>query len=279
VVKAYFHIRNKKMKLLTILTFALTVLASHKMAITKEMTEYLKQNVKWEVTEYEDNIFKDWTEEEMDVFIGKNDRNLEEIPELKYEDSPSEPVPENFDARIQWPKCVYPIRDQGHCGSCYAHGSTEALSDRFCINGVDANLAPQDLISCSKKEYGCDGGLMVNSYYHLEHEGAVTEECFPYVSGQGKVPPCPTSCPSGKPYKKYKCKPGSVASIKEKSHKMREEIYKNGPVTTMQRYCDDFAYYKSGIYYYHAGRCSGWHIMKVLGWGVENEMAYNNLGN
>ena len=44
------------------------------------------------------------------------------------------PLPETFDARTQWPSCIHPIRDQKHCGSCWAFGASEALSDRICIS-------------------------------------------------------------------------------------------------------------------------------------------------
>lgn len=41
-------------------------------------------------------------------------------------------IPENFDSRQQWRDCptISEIRDQGSCGSCWAFGAVEAMSDR-----------------------------------------------------------------------------------------------------------------------------------------------------
>ena len=54
-------------------------------------------------------------------------------------------VPDTFDARTAWPNCdsvINHVRDQANCGSCWAHGTTEALNDRACIasNGAITEL-------------------------------------------------------------------------------------------------------------------------------------------
>lgn len=40
-------------------------------------------------------------------------------------------VPASFDARTAWPKCssITEIRDQSNCGSCWAFGAVESMSD------------------------------------------------------------------------------------------------------------------------------------------------------
>ena len=60
-------------------------------------------------------------------------------------------LPANFDARTQWPTFIHPVRDQGQCGSCWAHAASETFSDKLAIasNGtVNENFSPQELVSC-----------------------------------------------------------------------------------------------------------------------------------
>merc|ERR1712224_166446 len=71
-------------------------------------------------------------------------------------------VPAEFDARTQWKDLIHPIRDQKHCGSCWAFSASEVLSDRVAIASKKASpvLSPEDMVSCDKGDMGCQGGLL-----------------------------------------------------------------------------------------------------------------------
>jgi cathepsin B len=44
-------------------------------------------------------------------------------------------IPEEFSSAAQWPNCesIREVRDQSTCGSCWAFGAVEVISDRICI--------------------------------------------------------------------------------------------------------------------------------------------------
>ena len=96
----------------------------------------------------------------------------------------SDSLPESFDARSNWPKCesvINHIRDQSNCGSCWAHGTTEALNDRACIasNGAMTTLySVADTTGCCDARecysYGCDGGQVGTPWSWFEYTGVVT---------------------------------------------------------------------------------------------------------
>lgn len=65
--------------------------------------------------------------------VHPDSKNYLEPP--KFMGSIREDLPENFDARTNWPSCptIQEIRDQGSCGSCWAFGAVEAMSDRVSL--------------------------------------------------------------------------------------------------------------------------------------------------
>lgn len=100
--------------------------------------------------------------------------------------SPRLGLPEAFDWREQ-DGCP-PVRDQGHCGSCWAFGTVGPLECNILIrDGLLVDLSEQWLVSCNTNGYGCSGGWWAHEYHEWKTDpcdgtGAVLEEDFPYVA-------------------------------------------------------------------------------------------------
>lgn len=214
-----------------------------------------------------------------------------------------EAVPSSFDARLQWgAKCpsVNEIRDQGACGSCWAFGASEAMTDRICIASYGKqqyHISAQDLVSCcSSCGDGCNGGDPGSAWDYFQNTGVVTggnygsnSGCLPYeipmcnhhVNGthgpcgnEVSTPACTNRCKDGESWNAAKhfgassySVPGDVASI-------QAEIYQNGPVEGAFTVYDDFLNYKSGVYVQTSQNELGGHAIKILGWGTENGIDY-----
>ena len=53
----------------------------------------------------------------------------------------------------------------------------------------------------------------------------------------------------------------------------------NGPVETVFAVYEDFLTYKSGVYEHKLGKKIGLHAVKIVGWGVENNIPYWHVAN
>lgn len=149
----------------------------------------------------------------------------------------------------------------------------------MCIaGGPKVLLSPQYLVSCDSdggSAPGCGGSTLVDAWISLEN-GVVADSCFPYVSGQGELFPCPSwsGCfgnSSVRPAWYYaKAKSSvmlpSVAAIKA-------SIQTFGPVSAGMDVYQDFMTYKSGVYRHVTGgpfAClpvvsSGWCLLAGCG--------------
>jgi len=254
----------------------------------------------------EKNKFHEW---ELEAFkktlgvpleaIGKPSK-LEEFSHENVED-----LPEQFDARTQWPDCptIQEVRDQGNCGSCWAFGAVEAMSDRICVASKAATvvrISAEDLLSCcSACGFGCNGGFPESAWNYFKSHGLVTggnynskvgcqpysiQDCDHHVNGTRKpcggsevpTPRCEKKC-SNEDYKvsfKDDLHYGATAYSIRTPSQIQKEIMTNGPVEASFTVYADFPSYKSGVYQHVSGGQLGGHAIKILGWGVEDNTKY-----
>jgi len=167
--------------------------------------------------------------------------------------------------------------DQEQCGSCWAFGASEALTDRFCIaSNASTNvvLSPQWLVSCNDGDnMGCNGGILMAAWWFMEYNGLAPLACDPYTSGNGTSPSCPSTCADGSAIQKYKVKLFSTKTF-DNPQSIQYEIMKNGPVETAFSVYADFMVYSSGVYTHESGSLLGGHAVKIIGWGNENNTNY-----
>jgi len=251
------------------------------------------------------NKFQSWSKASIKRLMGVLPGHEEHMKQLEplIHDVPND-LPANFDARNQWPNCptIKEVRDQGSCGSCWAFGAVEAMSDRICIasNGTqNAHISAEDLVSCCLLcGRGCNGGYPAAAWSHYKSTGLVTggnyntsQGCEPYTvpscdhhvngtrqpcQGEEPTPHCRRECVSGypTPFEQDKHYGVSSYSVQSKQEQIQTEIQKNGPVEGSFSVYADFPTYQSGVYKKTSNDYLGGHAIKILGWGVEGSTPY-----
>ena len=81
-----------------------------------------------------------------------------------------------------------PVKNQGHCGSCWAFGAIGILEAAWYLAGNDkVVLSEQMLVDCGPG-YGCDGGWTDYALdFLIESGGAQAEADYPYTAGVDEV--------------------------------------------------------------------------------------------
>lgn len=178
--------------------------------------------------------------------------------------------PESFDFREEYPQCLLPTYDQGHCGSCWAFASSRAFGDTRCMQGLDpvpVLYSPQYLVSCSLQNMGCTGGTMEDVGDFLRDTGIATDTCVPYVDEDAHWEPCPVSCVDGSPIRTVQLM--DFVRYDGNLEAMMEAIAMNGPIHASMMIYEDFMYYQSGIYHFIYGSGCGMHAIELVGYGTD----------
>jgi len=178
-------------------------------------------------------------------------------------------LPSSFDWRnYNGGNFVTPVRNQGHCGSCWAFATTAALESKALITfnwpGNKLNLSEQILLSCSGAGDCQVGGYIDDASDFLRDTGINLETCYGYKATDGN---CGSACATwqSRPYRingwswvAYGSAPTQTA--------LKNAIYTNGPVVVSLNVYTDFYFYHSGVYHCSWGAYEGGHAVLVVGW-------------
>jgi len=242
----------------------------------------------------ENEVFRNFTVGEVKKLMGFKPRDNKGM-EIKFHDLSKVSLPTSFDSSKQWPTCktIGTIYNQASCGSCWAFGCVEAVSDRFCIhnpkNKTSLLLSFQDENSCGPCD-GCEGGDAGDAWTYVQTTGLVTAKCYPYTvptcppqqqpcMNFVDTPTCTQTCVDGENWSSSKHFLSNAYGLNSDSDQIAAEIQMNGPVEACFSVYSDFLNYKSGVYQYTSGDLLGGHCVKIIGWGVEGGLPYWLINN
>eukprot|EP00286_Rhodomonas_abbreviata_P027737 CAMPEP_0181298364 /NCGR_PEP_ID=MMETSP1101-20121128/5741_1 /TAXON_ID=46948 /ORGANISM="Rhodomonas abbreviata, Strain Caron Lab Isolate" /LENGTH=367 /DNA_ID=CAMNT_0023403377 /DNA_START=29 /DNA_END=1132 /DNA_ORIENTATION=+ len=186
-------------------------------------------------------------------------------------------LPASVDWRDHHPNVVSSVKDQGHCGSCWAFAATATLESQVALNtGLLFDLSPEQIASCSPNpdhcggSGGCEGATAEVAFDYLASAGAVEEYALGYASYYGVDSPCgvtdemlPKATISG------------YSQLTANNYtELMNAIAQNGPIAISVD-ASNFHSYSSGIF----DNCNQEqpdinHAVTLVGYGEENGAKY-----
>ncbi|KAL9918519.1 secreted Wg-interacting molecule [Glossina fuscipes fuscipes] len=193
-------------------------------------------------------------------------------------------LPRSFNSIDKWASYISDVPDQGWCGSSWVISTASVASDRFAIQSRGKEviqLSPQNILSCTRRQQGCNGGHLDAAWRYLHKQGVVDESCYPYVGYRDacKIPYNSRSlrsngCRSYSGVDRDELYTVGPAYSLNNETDIMAEIFMSGPVQATLTVHRDFFSYSGGVYRHTAasrGSPVGFHSVKLIGWGEEHD--------
>ncbi|XP_025922978.1 cathepsin L1-like isoform X2 [Apteryx rowi] len=213
------------------------------------------------------NHYGDLTDEEFNQLLNGFAPGRQQGPGPLFRASAALRTPAEVDWRAKG--YVTPVKNQGHCGSCWAFSATGALEGLvFNRTRKLVVLSEQNLIDCSRKlgNEGCGGGYVTRAFQYVHDNGGLnSEHVYPYLGTDA------SSCRYDPRDRAANCSavrlvaPGSEAALEQ-------AVAAVGPVSVaVDASSFHFHFYESGIF--SSAFCSQRvnHAMLAVGYGTSQQ--------
>ena len=210
------------------------------------------------------NFLTDSTDEEYKAMLGYKqstdltEKTVEQFDEAVLADGP-----------IDWRSKggVTHVKNQGQCGSCWSFSTTGALEGaHFNASGNLVSLSETQLMNCSKKNSGCNGGLMDLAFQYAETNPIMPDSEWPYVAHT-----TPFSC-----WEKYRKSKGIVTvktyrDVPKNDPAQMKAALAQGPVSVaIEADHAAFQSYTGGVLSGSACGTQLDHGVLAVGWGTDS---------
>jgi len=141
---------------------------------------------------------------------------------------------------------VTAVKNQGHCGSCWAFSTTGAIEGAIYNSyNVLESLSEEQLVQCDKVDSGCQGGSMDNGFTYAETNGLASEDDYAYTSSSGTTGTCQSSLTTT-PAKHSKV--ASFVDVTPNSEAALKAAVAKGPVSVaIEADKQAFQFYSGGV--------------------------------
>ena len=174
---------------------------------------------------------------------------------------------------------VTPVKNQGHCGSCWTFSTVGCLEAHMQIKyGSFTPLAEQQLVDCAQAfdNHGCNGGLPSHAFEYVKYAGGIsTEDAYPYNAEDNK-------CTVDAGTFALEVDGGSFNITEGDEPSMKSALYGHGPVSIAFQVVDGFRDYSEGVY--TSDVCKNTpadvnHAVLAVGYGTLDEINYWDVKN
>lgn len=245
----------------------------------------VQQDKKWRAA---DNKFTNMSEDQKRKMAGSlTPDQFERTMQVQEPDvftSTNAVLPAKFDWRnVNGKNYITPIKDQGLCGSCYAHSSIAIEEAMLLINNnvsdYDLDLSEQYIITCLGIGSCETGGMEVSVLISIRDKGVIEEKYAPYRASSYLTcnQTLTTDIANITKYKLENWKSTPRQLIPELNvyrltpESLKQTLVNYGPIVAQFNLYGDFYSYSSGVYSYTSGGNYGAHSVLIVGYDDDDQ--------